>query len=433
MAVEPKPKEDPTPPEDDPAARPADDPEPTPAEKTKAPTRLVEYYSDGTAGTWTLLRDSRGQTIAGLGSDLSSDSLELVVRRTSPEGLFIARRASIEKPFDGAKRQPLVGSEGTFFFSPSFARGERELRFLNWEQGQDDAPKPVMSSARADRRNDFLKASPILGLSPGVHGHGGTRWSANDTYTVVYKKIDEPPWLVQRKGRSYDAGQTNLPARKIGSHSDIAPVTVRGDGSVLYTQDINGGIWLYGARRRAGTTFYDTPARLLDLKYPPGHTHHLSLSRDARVIIHGHDDQLMYVMRVPEDSRREIISFLGPPYGEEVGRTGDATTQAIDADARPRRRYSVVRRDNSDGRTRWVHDTGEFAMVLASEGVWEEKSPNGRIYRYRETGRTKEFVQLDAVTGDTSLRFRLYDDHCDNGKKSDGNLRPLFLGGRWVN
>jgi predicted Zn finger-like uncharacterized protein len=315
VAVKPEPKEAPTPPEDDPAAMPADDPVPTPAEKATAPTRLVEYYSQGAAGTWTLLRDSRGQTIAGIGSDLSSDGLELVVRRTSPEGLFIARRASIEKPFDEAERLPLVGSEGTFFGSPSFARGDRELRYLNWGQGQDDAPKPVMSSTRAERRNDFLKASPIHGLGPAVEG--GTRWSANDTYTLVYPKIDEPPWLVRRKGRSFDAGKTNLPARKIESHSRIAPVTVRGDGSVLYTQDIDGGIWLYGVRRRPGTTFYDTPARLLDLKHPPGRPHVLSLSRDVRMIIDGHDDHLMHVMRVPEGSRREIISLLGPPFGGE--------------------------------------------------------------------------------------------------------------------
>jgi hypothetical protein len=87
-------------------------------------------------------------------------------------------------------------------------------------------------------------------------------------------------------------------------------------------------------------------------------------------------------------------------------------------------------RGGADARKRWIHANGEFIQL--AQDVWQEKSPNGNTYRYKEVTRTQEYVELDALNGDTTLRYRLYDDRCESGKKGGANFASLFAQGKWV-
>jgi hypothetical protein len=68
-----------------------------------------------------------------------------------------------------------------------------------------------------------------------------------------------------------------------------------------------------------------------------------------------------------------------------------------------------------DSRKIWRYPKGQFRAL--QNGEWEEELVDGRKYRYKETTRTKEFVELDALNGDTSIRVRIFGDRCDYGKK----------------
>jgi len=82
-----------------------------------------------------------------------------------------------------------------------------------------------------------------------------------------------------------------------------------------------------------------------------------------------------------------------------------------------------------DGRNRWVHEKGEFKLI--KDCVWEEKSPNGKTYQFKEVSRTKDYIEIDAINGDTSLRYRLYNERCDSGKKPKPVFKTLFSKGKW--
>src|SRR3990170_2800137 len=69
--------------------------------------------------------------------------------------------------------------------------------------------------------------------------------------------------------------------------------------------------------------------------------------------------------------------------------------------------------------TRW---SGQFAMV--ESGVWVESSPNGNQYRYREVQRTQDYIEIDALTGDTRIRIRIYDSRCDFASKPELEGNP---------
>ena len=81
----------------------------------------------------------------------------------------------------------------------------------------------------------------------------------------------------------------------------------------------------------------------------------------------------------------------------------------------------------ADTRRHWVHETGDFRII--GPGEWEERSPNGLTYRYKEIDRTKDRIELDALNGDTAIRYRLYDNRCDQGKKPVLTYTTLFTGG----
>ena len=82
-----------------------------------------------------------------------------------------------------------------------------------------------------------------------------------------------------------------------------------------------------------------------------------------------------------------------------------------------------------DSRKRWVHDKGEFRVV--EMGIWEEKWSNGKTFRYKEVSRTKDYVEIDALNGELSIRVRLYDARCDYGNKPKLNYTTFFMG-KWV-
>ena len=103
-----------------------------------------------------------------------------------------------------------------------------------------------------------------------------------------------------------------------------------------------------------------------------------------------------------------------------------ATAKAIDKELDEFRKAGPAAPDT---RKKWVHAKGDFTET--KPGMWEEKSPNGKTYQYKEVARTKEYVELDAISGDTTLRFRLYDDHCDAGKRAAGTFNTLFNTGKW--
>lgn len=84
----------------------------------------------------------------------------------------------------------------------------------------------------------------------------------------------------------------------------------------------------------------------------------------------------------------------------------------------------------TDTRRRWVHDKGQFKKLEADK--WEESYPNsGTVFHYKETARTKEYIQIDAITGNTSVRFRLYDTRVDRVVKPNLEYEKLFTG-KWV-
>lgn len=77
----------------------------------------------------------------------------------------------------------------------------------------------------------------------------------------------------------------------------------------------------------------------------------------------------------------------------------------------------------------WTHGGGRFAMV--GERVWEEKLSDGRIFRYKEIDRNEEYVELDAITGDTRNRVRLFDERSEVGVKPSLKFKKI-ADGKWT-
>lgn len=79
-------------------------------------------------------------------------------------------------------------------------------------------------------------------------------------------------------------------------------------------------------------------------------------------------------------------------------------------------------------RRRWVHDKGEFRQIQL--GVWAEKSPDGKIYSFREVARNKDFIEIDALDGNTATRVRLSDSSADYGYKPKLSFGTGYVG-KW--
>jgi hypothetical protein len=80
----------------------------------------------------------------------------------------------------------------------------------------------------------------------------------------------------------------------------------------------------------------------------------------------------------------------------------------------------------TDDRKVWKHPKGQFKVL--ENGEWEEESGNGKIYRYKEVSRNKEFVELDALNGDTKTRYRIFTDRIDYGRKPGLTFTTMFKG-----
>ena len=81
-------------------------------------------------------------------------------------------------------------------------------------------------------------------------------------------------------------------------------------------------------------------------------------------------------------------------------------------------------------RSAWKHDKGLFE--IAGPGVWKETISDGRTFAYKELTRTEDFVEIEATSGNTDVRLRLYSDHGDIGSKTNLKFKTLYRAGKWL-
>ena len=85
--------------------------------------------------------------------------------------------------------------------------------------------------------------------------------------------------------------------------------------------------------------------------------------------------------------------------------------------------------DPSDTRRRWVHEKGTFTRLASGE--WEEKSPDGTAYRWKETARTKEYVELHAVIFNVAYTACLGNKTAEYQSGKGAEFRTKFTG-KWA-
>jgi hypothetical protein len=85
--------------------------------------------------------------------------------------------------------------------------------------------------------------------------------------------------------------------------------------------------------------------------------------------------------------------------------------------------------DPLDTRRRWVHEKGTFTRL--ANGEWEEKSPDGTAYRWKETARTKEYVELHAVIFNVAYTARLGNKTAEYQSGKGAEFRTKFTG-KWA-
>lgn len=77
-------------------------------------------------------------------------------------------------------------------------------------------------------------------------------------------------------------------------------------------------------------------------------------------------------------------------------------------------------------RSRWVHSGGEFRHI--GHALWAERAADGKVYQFREVARTADFIELDALNGNTATRVRLRDSSADYGYKPALEFQAVFSG-----
>jgi hypothetical protein len=85
--------------------------------------------------------------------------------------------------------------------------------------------------------------------------------------------------------------------------------------------------------------------------------------------------------------------------------------------------------DPTDARRQWVHAKGTFTSV--GKGEWEEKSPDGTTYKWKETARTRDYVELQANIFNVDYTVRLTARSADYSS-GGGDFKPKFAG-KWAN
>ncbi len=84
----------------------------------------------------------------------------------------------------------------------------------------------------------------------------------------------------------------------------------------------------------------------------------------------------------------------------------------------------------AEQRSKWTLINGKWGFKLEADGTWTEGSDSkgGTVYRHKETGRNKEYVELYDAKRDVGIR--LYVDHCDI--KLQRNPWKLHQKGKWA-
>jgi hypothetical protein len=85
--------------------------------------------------------------------------------------------------------------------------------------------------------------------------------------------------------------------------------------------------------------------------------------------------------------------------------------------------------DPSDSRRKWVHDKGSF--TLQGAGMWEEKGADGNTYKWKETARTKAYVELQAEIFGVEYTARLTDSSADYRSGKETAFKKKFTG-KWT-
>lgn len=62
-------------------------------------------------------------------------------------------------------------------------------------------------------------------------------------------------------------------------------------------------------------------------------------------------------------------------------------------------------------RSFWLHPNGFFQQI--EKGNWQEVSPDGRQNQLSEVARNPEYIELQVIDGEISIRVRLFDDHAE--------------------
>jgi predicted Ser/Thr protein kinase len=284
----------------------------------KEKPRLSDFYDQGVSRKWEPLRDDQGKPIIGRGSCLSSDDLQLVFLRRGDgggrdaTGLFIARRKSLSSPFSSPERLTQTSPNGGES-APCFTNEDRVLYFRS-SDADPDRPGPwLWRATRPHRDADFGRGGP----APGVPSHrvGGNRFSPDGNITLLYpvQVKETSPHIVQRRSEkeAFQMEETNLPYWQPGSCSAINPAAIANDGSLVFTWEGDGGMWLCGAKRIAKGTFgkVDRYLVLPDLSRGAGAIL-ATLTHNGRLVISQMNDELI-VLRVPEPIAFRIAQLLG--------------------------------------------------------------------------------------------------------------------------
>jgi serine/threonine protein kinase len=280
------------------------------------PSAERDHYENGVSLKWEPLRDSQGKPISGGGPCLSSDDLQLVLRRSDrggPDrtGLFIARRKSLSSPFGSPERLAKTSTKGGDV-APCFTNEDRVLYFRPCEAGTNTPGRTIMRATRPHRDADFGRGEPAPGIP--AHVGGGHRFSPDGNISFLFHlAFDASPCIVHRRSEkeAFQMEEADLPRWEPGHCSAIHPTAIANDGSIVFTQEVDGAIWLCGAKRIDHGTFGSIARYLIlpDLSRGLG-TVPATLTHKGRLVISQLNGELI-VMRVPEPAAAKITELLG--------------------------------------------------------------------------------------------------------------------------
>lgn len=86
--------------------------------------------------------------------------------------------------------------------------------------------------------------------------------------------------------------------------------------------------------------------------------------------------------------------------------------------------------DAISARVRWTHEKGSYTKL--PNGEWEEKAGDGKTYKWKETARTKEYVQLSGVLFDMQYTIRLTDKSAEYEYGKGAGFKTEHTG-KWAN